>query len=111
VLEEMLSNIWLLALYVPALIRMFTPIPKHNPAQSSMSVQTVAGLLIVQKNIGKKTKSIKNIVNVYEKPMKMNTICEVEGGCMSSSCRVSLPYYTFDWILIFYAPRKRSSGI
>jgi len=72
---------------------MFTPIPKHNPAQSSTSVQTVAGLLIVQKNIGKKTKSIKNTVNVYEKPMKMNTICEVEGGCMSSSCRVSLSYY------------------
>jgi len=91
--EEMLSNIWLLALYVRALIHTFMPIPKHNPAQSSLSVQTVAGLLIVQKNIGKKTKSIKNIVNVYEKPMKMNTICEVEGGCMSSSCRVSLPYY------------------
>jgi len=90
--EEMLSNIWPLVPYVQALTRMFTPIPKHNPAQSSMSVQTAAGLLIVQKNIGKKTKSIKYIVNVCEKPMKMSTICEVEGGCMSSSCRVSLPY-------------------
>lgn len=61
----------------------------RNRKTYNSSVRIAAGPHIVRRNIGKKTRNIKNTACVYERPMRTNMILEAAAGCSNSSYLVN----------------------